>query len=133
MKKQQNLEMDSVTYSFVDGTKQVQPINKEAFFADHRGRKRSRYDIVAILEQNGLDRGATSYTIDADTDNVTNDIDLGQSFTAKERYNAKRDFIEFKKGNPQDFHKERVQLINRLSDGLSKRLRFNLVNLAFLK
>lgn len=132
MKKQQNLEMDSITYSFADGTKQVQPINKEIFIADHRGRKRSHSEVITILEQNGIDRGAISYTIDADTDSVVDSTVVEQHYTTKERYNAKRDFKEFKKGNPVEFQKERVQMINRLSDGLSKRLRFNLTNLAFL-
>lgn len=132
MKKQQNLEMDTITYSFADGTKQVQPINKEIFIADHKGRKRSHNEVIDILRQNGIDRGAISHIIDADTDTSDSIVIEKETFTSQERYNAKRDHREFKANNPEVYHKERAKLINQLSDGLAKRLRFNLTNLSFL-
>lgn len=132
MRKRNKLEMDTVTYSFADGTKQVQPINKEAFFSDNKGKIRSSNEMFELFKQTGLDRGAVSFTIDADTEEQIINNSVEQHYTFKERYNAKRDYKEFKKNNPEQFHKERVKLINQLSDGLSKRLKFNLTNLSYL-
>lgn len=131
MKKQQEVrEMNSITYSFVDGTKQVQPINKEVYFGE-RGRKRSFYEILDVFKSTASDKGAINFTIDAETEN-TIERPVNESFTAKEKYRAKKDYKEFKK-NTAVFSKERSKFLAYIADKFSGKLRFNLVQVGMLK
>lgn len=126
MKKQQQ-ELTTVTYNFKDNTKVVQHIGKNIHF-DERGRKRSIGEIMNIFHTTAWDKGAISFTLDAESsEEIDNTKEI--HFTSKERYNAKRDYKEFKKRNPEAFRKENNKFINELMDKLTRRLRFNLTNL----
>ena len=122
-------EMNTITYSFADGTKQVQPINKEVYFAE-RNRKRSFAEILEIFKSTASDKKAVSFVIDADEEFTVNK-EVKETFTAKERYNAKRDYREFRK-NVVEFSKDRNKFIGYLTDKLSGKLKFNLTGLAML-
>ena len=101
MKNQEITLGDSVTYNFADGTKVVQPITKEGLL-NIKGNKKSLQDIHDMLSTTMIDKGAISYAINADSNEViTSNDDL--HFTAKERYNAKKDYKDFQKENPAGF------------------------------
>lgn len=121
--------MNTITYSFADGTKQVQPVNKEVYFAE-RGRKRSFNEILEVFKSTASDKKAISFTIDADEETVFN-VEEKVTFTAKERYNAKRDYREYKK-NVEVFSKEKNKFLAYLADKFSGKLRFNLTQVGTL-
>jgi len=123
-------ELTSVTYNFADGTKQVQPINKGIYIGE-RNKKRSYDEVINVLRTTSLDKGAVSFTIDSES-NDTIEVVKEEYFTAKERYNAKRDYIEFKSKNPQEFFKQQQRFRAEMTDKLKRRLRFNLTNLSYL-
>jgi len=129
MKTKELEEITSVTYSFADGTKVVQPINKEVF-VDYKGRKKSINEVLQVFHTTALDKKATSFTLDGDVEDaiVVNE----QHFTTKERKNAKRDYAEFKAMNSVGFFKEQQKFRSELIDKLSKRVRFNLTKLSNL-
>ena len=125
-----NNDFTTVTYSFVDNTKIVQPVNK-GMFTDSRGRKITMNEVHNIFRTTASDKGAISYSVET-TESQVIDNTKPVYFTATERKYAKRDYKEFKRNNPEQFHKERNQLVSFLTDRLSKRLRFNLTNLSTL-
>lgn len=123
-------DLTTVTYNFADNTKIVQPIGKD-MFTDSRGRKITMNEVHNIFRTTASDKGAISYdlnTIESEVVDNTKEV----YFTATERKYVKRDYKEFKRNNPEQFHKEKNQLVNFLTDRLSKRLRFNLINLSTL-
>lgn len=102
MKNQEITVGDSVTYSFADGTKVTQPITKQGL-TNIKGGKKSPQEVESMLSSTMVDKGAISYSVNAESNEVV--VETKEShFTAKEKSNAKRDYREFQKENPQGFN-----------------------------
>ena len=116
-------EMNTVTYVFTDGTKQSQPIVKQSFFND-RGKLRTKDEMMRLFTDTASDRGAILFSVDSEEDvRIENVKEV--HFTIKEKKNAKKDFKDVKRNNPEGYVKERHKMRNLFLDKLSK-LRFNL-------
>jgi len=103
MKNQEITIGDSVTYSFTDGTKVTQPITKQGL-TNLKGHKKSPQEIETMLETTMIDKGAISYSVNAETVDTELQLVKQPEFTKKERYNAKKDYKDFQKYNPSGFN-----------------------------
>lgn len=122
-------ELDTVTYSFADGTKQVQPVNKESFF-NEKNRRRSNDEMIKLFQQTMYDKGAISFSIDAEEAENTK-VEKEIHFTIKDRKNAKRDYKEFRNRNLPGFINNRKAFRTEFLDKLKRKLKFNLTNVSF--
>ena len=120
--------MNTVTYTLENGTKIVQPINKQAF-VNERGRKRTEAEMYKLFSDTAWDKRAIKYTIDSETDesiDTTKEI----HFTKNERKVAKRDYKDFIKSNPNGFKQSLKSFQKQFVDAVThnKRIRMNISN-----
>ena len=120
--------MNTVTYTLENGTKIVQPINKESFI-NEKGRKRTEVEMHELFEDTAWDKGAVKYVIDSEDGGgivVTKEI----HFTQNERKVAKRDYKDFKKSNPNGFKQSLKSFQKQFVDSITncKRIRMNISN-----
>ena len=118
----------TVTYTLENGTKIVQPINKQAF-VNEKGRFRTEAEMHKLFADTAWDKRAVKYTIDSETDesiDTTKEI----HFTKNERKVAKRDYKDFQKSNPNGFNQSLSNFQRQFIDAIThnKRIRMNLGN-----
>ena len=58
--------MNTITYTLENGTKIVQPINKQAF-VNEKGRLRTEAEMHKLFSDTAWDKRAVKYTIDSET------------------------------------------------------------------
>ena len=120
--------MNTVTYTLENGTKIVQPINKQSF-VNEKGRLRTEAEMHKLFADTAWDKRAFKYTIDSETDeSVTTEKDL--HFTKNERKVAKRDYKDFQKSNPKGFNQSLSNFQRHFVDAIThnKRIRMNISN-----
>lgn len=118
----------TVTYTLENGTKIVQPINKQAF-VNEKGRLRTEAEIHKLFADTAWDKGAVKYIIDSETnESIATAKEL--HFTKNERKVAKRDYKEFQKSNSLGFKHSLRAFQKQFVDSLTnnKRIRFNIGN-----
>ena len=120
--------MNTITYTLENGTKIVQPINKQAF-VNEKGRQRTEAEMHKLFEDTAWDKRAVKYTIDSEDGGgivVTKEI----HFTKNERKIAKRDYKDFKKSNPNGFKQSLKSFQKQFVDSVTncKRIRMNISN-----
>ena len=118
----------TVTYTLENGTKIVQPINKECF-VNQKGNKISESALHQLFSDTAWDKRAVKYTIDSETnESVTTEKEI--HFTKNERKVAKRDYKDFIKSNPNGFKQSLKTFQKQFVDALTnnKRIRFNIGN-----
>ena len=118
----------TVTYTLENGTKIVQPINKECFI-NEKGRQRTEVEMHKLFADTAWDKRAVKYTIDSETDesiDTTKEI----HFTKNERKVAKRDYKDFQKSNPNGFKQSLKTFQKQFVDAVThnKRIRMNISN-----
>jgi len=118
----------TVTYTLENGTKIVQPINKQAF-VNEKGRSRTEAEMHKLFTETAWDKRAVSYTIDSEDGGgivVTKEI----HFTKNEKKVAKRDYKEMIKSNSLGFKHSLKAFQKQFVDSLTnnRRLRFNIGN-----
>jgi hypothetical protein len=118
--------MNTITYTLENGTKIMQPINKQAF-VNEKGRQRTEAEMYKLFSETAWDKGAVKYTIDSETNEsipVTKEI----HFTKNERKVAKRDYKEMVKSNSLSFRHSLKAFQKEFVDALTnnKRIRFNI-------
>ena len=121
--------MNTVTYTLENGTKIVQPINKQAF-VNERGRKRTEAEMYKLFSDTAWDKRAIKYTIDSETnESVTTEKEI--HFTKNERKVAKRDYKDFIKSNPNGFKQSLKSFQKQFVDAVThnKRIRMNISNI----
>ena len=120
--------MNTVTYTLENGTKIVQPINRQAL-VDEKGRKRTEEQLHKLFQDTAWDKRAVSYTIDSET-NESFSTEKELHFTKNERKVAKRDYKEFKNSNSLGFKHSLKTFQKQFIDSLTnnKRIRFNISN-----
>ena len=121
--------MNTVTYTLENGTKIVQPINKECF-VNHKGNPVSEATLHQLFADTAWDKRAVKYTIDSETDesiDTTKEI----HFTKNERKVAKRDYKDFQKSNPKGFNQSLSNFQRQFIDAIThnKRIRMNISNI----
>ena len=121
--------MNTVTYTLENGTKIVQPINKQAF-VNEKGRKRTEVEMHKLFADTAWDKRAVKYTIDSETDesiDTTKEI----HFTKNERKVAKRDYKDFQKSNPNGFKQSLRSFQKQFVDVVtnSRRIKMNIGNI----
>ena len=80
--------MNTVTYTLENGTKIVQPINKECF-VNQKGNKISESALHQLFSDTAWDKRAVKYTIDSETnESVTTEKEI--HFTKNERRDSFR-------------------------------------------
>lgn len=119
----------TVTYTLENGTKIVQPINKQAF-VNEKGRLRTEAEMHKLFADTAWDKRAVKYTIDSETnESIVAEKEI--HFTKNERKVAKRDYKEMVRSNSLGFkHSLRVfqkQFVDALTN--NKRIRFNVGNI----
>lgn len=118
----------TVTYTLENGTKIVQPINKQAF-VNEKGRKRTEEELHKLFQDTTWDKRAISYTIDSETnESLSKEKEI--HFTKNEKRIAKKDYKDFMKSNSLGF-KHSLRVFQKLFvDSLTnnKRIRFNIGN-----
>jgi hypothetical protein len=62
-------EITTVTYNFSDGSRVVQPINKQAMF-DERKKKKTITQLWVLFQQTCWDKRAVSFVIDSEVNGV---------------------------------------------------------------
>ena len=120
--------MNTITYTLENGTKIMQPINKECF-VNQKGNPISEGALHKLFADTAWDKRAVSYTIDSETDeSVIKEREL--HFTKNERKIAKRDYREFQKSNPEGFIKSLKSFQKKFVDVIksSRRIKMNLNN-----
>ena len=120
--------MNTITYTLENGTKIVQPINKQAF-VNEKGRQRTEAEMHKLFADTAWDKRAVKYTIDSETDesiDTTKEI----HFTKNERKVAKRDYKDFQKSNPNGFNQSLSNFQRQFIDAIThnKRIRMNISN-----
>ena len=120
--------MNTVTYTLENGTKIVQPINKECF-VNHKGNPVSEATLHQLFADTAWDKRAVKYTIDSETDesiDTTKEI----HFTKNERKVAKRDYKDFQKSNPNGFKQSLKTFQKQFVDSVTncRRIRMNISN-----
>ena len=118
----------TVTYTLENGTKIVQPINKECF-VNHKGNPVSEATLHQLFSDTAWDKRAIKYTIDSETDesiDTTREI----HFTKNEKKIAKRDYKDFQKSNPNGFKQSLKSFQRQFVDAVTncKRIRMNIGN-----
>lgn len=118
----------TVTYTLENGTKIVQPINKQAF-VNEKGRLRTEAEMHKLFSDTAWDKRAIKYTIDSET-NESIDTTKEIHFTKNERKVAKRDYKEFQKSNPLGFKQSLRSFQKQFVDAIThnKRIRMNISN-----
>ena len=120
--------MNTVTYTLENGTKIVQPINKQAFVND-KGRQRTEAEMHKLFADTAWDKRAVKYTIDSETDeSITTEKEI--HFTKNERKVAKRDYKDFIKSNPKGFNQSLSNFQRQFIDAIThnKRIKMNISN-----
>lgn len=119
---------NTVTYTLENGTKIVQPINKECF-VNQKGNPVSEGTLHQLFQTTAWDKRAVKYTIDSET-NESVAIEKELHFTKNERKVAKRDYKEFQKSNPEGFTKSLRSFQKKFVDVItsSRRIKMNLNN-----
>ena len=120
--------MNTITYTLENGTKIVQPINKQSF-VNEKGRLRTEAEMHKLFADTAWDKRAFKYTIDSETDeSVTTEKEL--HFTKNERKVAKRDYKDFQKSNPKGFNQSLSNFQRHFVDAIThnKRIRMNISN-----
>lgn len=120
--------MNTITYTLENGTKIMQPINKQAF-VNEKGRQRTEAEMHELFSDTAWDKRAVKYTIDSETnESITTEKEL--HFTKNERKVAKRNYKEFQKSNSLGFKHSLRAFQKVFVDSLTsnKRLRFNIGN-----
>lgn len=118
--------MNTITYTLENGTKIVQPINKQAF-VNEKGRQRTEAEMHKLFAETTWDKGAVKYTIDSETnESVATEKEL--HFTKNERKVAKRDYRDFKRSNALNFKFSLRAFQRQFVDAFvnNKRSRFNI-------
>ena len=118
----------TVTYTLENGTKIVQPINKQAF-VNEKGRRKTEAEMHKLFADTAWDKRAVKYTIDSETDesiDTTKEI----HFTKNERKVAKRDYKDFIKSNPNGFKQSLKSFQKQFVDSVTncRRIRMNISN-----
>jgi len=118
----------TVTYTLENGTKIVQPINRQAF-VNEKGRKRTEAEFHKLFQDTAWDKRAVSYTIDSET-NESLSTEKELHFTKNERKVAKRNYKDFKQSNPLGFKNSLKTWQKLFVDSLTnnRRLRMNIGN-----
>ena len=121
--------MNTVTYTLENGTKIVQPINKQSF-VNEKGRRKTEAEMHKLFADTAWDKRAVKYTIDSETDesiDTTKEI----HFTKNERKVAKRDYKDFQKSNPKGFNQSLSNFQRQFIDAIThnKRIRMNISNI----
>lgn len=120
--------MNTITYTLENGTKIMQPINKQAF-VNEKGRQRTEAEMHKLFSDTAWDKRAVKYTIDSETnESVATEKEL--HFTKNERKVAKRDYKEMVKSNSLSFRHSLTAFQIYFVDALTnnKRIRFNIGN-----
>ena len=120
--------MNTITYTLENGTKIVQPINKQAFVND-KGRQRTEAEMHKLFADTAWDKRAVKYTIDSETDeSIATEKEI--HFTKNERKVAKRDYKDFIKSNPNGFKQALRSFQKQFVDAIThnKRIRMNISN-----
>jgi len=119
----------TVTYQLENGTKIVQPINKQAF-VDEKGRKRTEAQLHKLFQDTAWDKRAVKYTIDSETDDSST-TEKEIHFTKNERKVAKRDYKDFQKSNPNGFKQSLKSFQKQFVDAVTnnKRIKMNITNI----
>ena len=120
--------MNTVTYTLENGTKIVQPINKQAF-VNEKGRQRTEAEMHKLFADTAWDKRAVKYTIDSETnESVTTEKEI--HFTKNEKKIAKRDYKDFMKSNPNGFKQSLKSFQKQFVDAIThnKRIRMNISN-----
>ena len=120
--------MNTITYTLENGTKIVQPINKQAF-VNEKGRLRTEAEMHKLFAETAWDKRAVKYTIDSETDeSIATEKEL--HFTKNEKKVAKRDYKDFQKSNPNGFKQSLKSFQKQFVDAVThnKRVRMNLGN-----
>ena len=120
--------MNTVTYTLENGTKIVQPINKQSF-VNEKGRRKTEAEMHKLFADTAWDKRAVKYTIDSETDeSVTTEKEI--HFTKNERKVAKRDYKDFIKSNPQGFKQSLKSFQKQFVDVItnSRRIKMNISN-----
>ena len=121
--------MNTITYTLENGTKIVQPINKESFI-NEKGRKRTEAEMHKLFADTAWDKRAVKYTIDSETnESVTTEKEI--HFTKNERKVAKRDYKDFQKSNPNGFKQSLKSFQKQFVDVVtnSRRIKMNIGNI----
>ena len=120
--------MNTVTYTLENGTKIVQPINKQSF-VNEKGRLRTQAEMHKLFEDTTWDKRAVKYTIDSET-NESIDTTKEIHFTKNERKVAKRDYKDFQKSNPNGFKQSLKSFQKQFVDAIThnKRISMNISN-----
>ena len=121
--------MNTITYTLENGTKIVQPINKQSF-VNEKGRKRTEAEMHKLFADTAWDKRAIKYTIDSETDeSITTEKEI--HFTKNERKVAKRDYKDFQKSNPKGFNQSLSNFQRQFIDAIThnKRIRMNIGNI----
>ena len=121
--------MNTVTYTLENGTKIVQPINKQAF-VNEKGRVRTEAQMHQLFSDTAWDKGDVKYTIDSET-NESVDTTKEIHFTKNERKIAKRDYKDFKKSNPNGFKQSLKSFQKQFVDSVtnSRKIKMNISNI----
>ena len=121
--------MNTITYTLENGTKIVQPINKQAF-VNERGRQRTEAEMHKLFADTAWDKRAVKYTIDSETDELI-DTTKEIHFTKNERKVAKRDYKDFQKSNPNGFKQSLKSFQKQFVDSVtnSRRIKMNISNI----
>jgi len=119
----------TVTYTLENGTKIVQPINKQAF-VNEKGRRRTEAELHKLFIETAWDKRAVSYTIDSESDD-TIVIEKEIHFTKNEKKVAKRDYKDFIKSNPQGFKQSLRSFQKQFVDAVTnnRRIKMNINNI----
>ena len=118
--------MNTITYTLENGTKIVQPINKECF-VNQKGNPVSKGTLHQLFADTAWDKRAVKYTIDSETnESVTTEKEI--HFTKNERKVAKRDYKDFMKSNSNGFKQSLRTFQKQFVDvgSSSRRIRMNL-------
>ena len=120
--------MNTITYTLENGSKIVQPINKECF-VNQKGNKISESALHQLFSDTAWDKRAVKYTIDSETnESVTTEKEI--HFTKNERKVAKRDYKDFIKSNPNGFKQSLKSFQKQFVDSVTncRRIRMNINN-----
>ena len=121
--------MNTVTYTLENGTKIVQPINKQAF-VNEKGHRKTEAEMHKLFADTAWDKRAVKYTIDSETDeSIVTEKEL--HFTKNERKIAKRDYKDFIKSNPNGFKQSLKSFQKQFVDSVtnSRRIKMNISNI----
>jgi hypothetical protein len=115
MKNQEITPGDTIVYNLANNVKIVQPINKQAF-VNEKGRQRTHQDMINLFSDTAFDKRAESFQLNAEETVNTEIQEVEPEFTKKERYNAKKDYKDFKKENPNGFNNSLKQFRTMVTD-----------------